>query len=197
MHKKIVLGLMVTLSCFDCSASSENNNLKMAFIGGTTLVVGAAASYKAWEFYRTQSVIARTADDHKVTAITQEPAQGNDTMWYEKLPVGTRAAVATGNDDHVSSALDSVRELLINISDTQKNHEGRLAALELKNNGAAGSVQSSPVGQIDETSSWNGNVLSKVSSHDSLDAIAIPETDSARNHGTFSGMDQSSFDSHM
>lgn len=203
MNKKIVLGLMVTLACFDCSASAENNKLKMALIGGTTLVVGAAATYKAWEFYRTKSAVVAPSDDDKTAqsmdlnaidiagATTDEAV---DKMWYEEVNV-SGAAAATGNDDHVSSALGSVHELLINISDTQKNHGQRLQVLELSNVvlAPASSLQSSPVGQIDETSSWSGNQLGKVSSHDSLDAIAIPETDSTKNNGQFSGMDQSTF----
>lgn len=209
MNKKIVLGLMVTLACFDCSASSENNKFKMALIGGTTLVVGAAASYKAWEYYRTQSAVVGASDDDKGTAqsmysnvvnvaesMTEKVAQSEDEMWYTELNIGG-ATAATGNDDHVSSALDSVHELLINMSDTQKNHGQRLLVLELSSvvPARAFSVQSSPVGQIDETSSWSGNQLGKVSSHDSLDAIAIPETDPTKNYvsGQFSGMDQSTF----
>lgn len=194
MNKKMILGLVAVLTSLDAFAS-ENNKLKMGLIGGATLVIGAAASYKIWENHRAQSAVAATPDEHTVTA--EKAAQGNDTMWYEELSVGTRAAAATGNDDQVSSALDSVRELLINISDTQKNHEERLAALELRNNRVEASVQSSPVGQIDETSSWNGNMLSKVSSHDSFSGIVIPEENSTQNHRNFSGIDQSIFDSHI
>ena len=203
MNKKMILGLVAVLTSLDAFAS-ENNKLKMGLIGGATLVIGAVASYKLWENRRAQSAVAATPDDDKETAITsthlniatttQKVAQGEDEMWYTELNIGS-VTTAMGNDDHVSSALDSVHELLVNISDTQKNHAERLAALELKNNGAAASVQSSPVGQIDETSSWSGNQLGKVSSHDSLDAIAIPETDHTKNYvsGCFSGMDQSTF----
>jgi|GEM_PF-2143660 len=172
MKKKVILSLMFTLICLDCSASAENSKLKMALIGGSTVAALGTIAYKSFGYYQSKSASKAVAEVSKETAEagvvnTDVPAASADSVSDISVGAADAKELSAKNDlgQLLHAVAEGVQENYGTIMVTQilaQNNADRLDALELstinvsKKNSSPVSSNGSLTGTIKRSSSLSG-----------------------------------------